>query len=148
MKPKIALKLIGLGTLLLPSPSLARPVLLIVPATFNINGWKVECGGLEGAKTDCMAEHLDAAPYLYLQFWPDRINVAASLDCTHDGYTPAVAVKRAEKPMRNLIGEVHEKLSGPLRMCPNDPMHTEFRTELDDLLALLIRTTATSRSKK
>lgn len=143
MSRKLALRIVGLmSVLLLPSLGSASADLLIYRPAFNINGWKVVCGGLEGAKTDCMAEHRDAAPYVYLQFWPDRINVAASLDCTREGYAPAVVVKRDEKPMSDLIREIGNKLDGPLRACPEHPMRTEFRSELDDILSLLIRVTA------
>jgi hypothetical protein len=116
---------------------------LIIPATFLLtNGWEITCYGLEQKNTSCMAEHRDAAPFLYIQAWPDRINVAVSENCTRDGYTPAEAVGRRKKTMPQLIKEIDDQLIRRAKACLNDPMRGDFRSEVDDVIALLIRTTA------
>ena len=147
MKRALAIMLTGISTLLLPSPVLAHRDLLIYTPTFNINGWRVSCSGLETEKTYCMAEHREVEPYLYLQLYPDRILITASLGCTQIRYNPAMTVRRGEKSMSELIREVDDRLLDPLKACASDPMHTQFRNELDDIEALLIRTTTVSGQK-
>lgn len=147
MKHALAIVLTGISTLLPSSTVLAHRDILIYMPTFNINGWRVRCSGLETEKTYCIAEHREVEPYLYLQFYPDRIDIAASLGCTQFRYNPAVTVRRGEKSMSELIREVDDRLLDPLKACASDPMHTQFRNELDDIEALLIRTTAVSRPK-